>query len=129
MPNPVAAAPPVHTAVPPVADTAGVTGHAVELPMFCAAGSDDRNITPTLEFAMPLAGIAGQLAAVGVPSGTRPNVRRIEGLAVARDRDGDVLGPVVREEHREAWRAMFCKNDGVATVKSQPTEPWLAAAA
>jgi hypothetical protein len=39
-----------------------------------ADGSEPRNSTPTSELAIPVAGIAGQFAALGVPFGTRPNV-------------------------------------------------------
>src|SRR5213083_1410813 len=71
---PVALSAPVHTAEPPADETAGVTGHVIGMPKLFEFGSEPRNNTPTFALAMPVAGIAGQLAAFGVPSGTRPNV-------------------------------------------------------
>jgi hypothetical protein len=51
-----------------------VTGHVIGVSPFTAAGSDDMKNTPTFSLAMPVDGTAGQLAAVAVPSGTRPYV-------------------------------------------------------
>jgi len=97
--------------------------------MFIDAGSEDRNITPTLELAMPVAGTAGQLAALGVPLGTRPNMvasyvwpPRVIVTTLS-------FGQLFARNTAKHGGAMLGRNDGVATVKSQPTEPWLAAAA
>src|SRR5450432_2972403 len=118
VPIPVAAcelAPP-QIAEPPVAETAGVIGHEVCTPMLIDAGSEDKNITPTLELAMPVAGTAGQLAALGVPLGTRPNM---VASYVAPPRvivTTLSFGQLFARNTAKHGGAMLGKNDGVATV-------------
>jgi hypothetical protein len=86
-------------------------------------GSWERNRTPTFELAIPVLGMAGHDETVGVPLGTRPN---LDGSYVELPRLIVTLASSAQWFARNTAKqggTVSEANDGVATTKSQPTEP------